>query len=471
MTSVTAMPPASTGLGVVIPTLNEAGTLPALLHDLGRLPGPPPVVVADGGSTDGTRELASSEGARVVQAPRGRATQMNVGAAALATPWILFVHADCRMPEGARQALVRFLGDPAPAHAAHFRFRLDGSGPLWRSIEWGQRLRERLTGMVYGDQGLLVHRSRWEAMGGIPELAVMEDVETVRRLRESGGIVRLDAPLITSPRRYREEGPLRAWLRNATLITLYRLGADADRLARWYPPRDGGRQHEGAPSRGVSPSRATLVVFAKAPRPGQVKTRLAAALGEEEAAGLYRRMGRRIVDGLRGGPFRTVVHFAPADAEAELRGWLGEDELDFRPQVAGDLGMRMSAAFEEAFRRAERVCIVGTDAPGLDRGRVEKALSLLDDPSGADAVFGPALDGGYYLLALRRPAPELFRDIPWSTSRVLELSLARAEASGLRVRMLDVLNDVDRPQDIPSHLLTGSTVPSATPSAGAPLPP
>jgi rSAM/selenodomain-associated transferase 2/rSAM/selenodomain-associated transferase 1 len=474
MTSAASRMPASPRLGVVIPTLNEADTLPALLHDLRRLPGPATVVVADGGSSDGTRRLAASQGVRVVEAPRGRATQMNVGAAALSTPWILFLHADCRMPQDAREALFRFLEDPSPAHAAHFRFRLDAAGLAWRLIEWGQHLRERLTGMAYGDQGLLLHRSRWEAMGGIPEVTIMEDVEAVRRLRRSGGITTLDAPLLTSPRRYREEGLLRAWVRNAILVTLYRLGTDPDRLAHWYPPRNGGRRGRGAPGGGSGPgvpsSRATLIVFAKAPRPGQVKTRLAATLGHEEAARLYRRMGRRIVNGLRSGPFRTVVHFAPAAAEAELKGWLGEEGLEFRPQVAGDLGTRMAAAFDEAFRRSERVCIVGTDAPGLNRTRVNTALSLLDDPPGADAVFGPALDGGYYLLALRRPAPELFRNIPWSTSSVLELSLARAAESDLRVRMLDVLNDVDHPEDIPSHLLTHPTTATVKTPTGAPLP-
>lgn len=442
-------------LGIVVPTLNEVDHLPLLLSDLDRLPFPTRILVADGGSTDGTVELAREAGVRTVRAPRGRASQMNVGAASLSTPWLLFLHADCRLPAQTGAALRRWLADPPPEEAAHFDFRLDADGPWWRLIEGGQRIRERVTGMAYGDQGLLLSRRRWSAIGGIPELPIMEDVETVRRLRRSGGLQRIGAPLITSARRYREEGPFRGWLRNAALVTLYHLGVSPDRLSRWYPPRNGtAAREEVGPSGGSSTP--VVLVFAKAPRPGRVKTRLAGELGHERAAAIYRRMGRHIVDELRDGPFRIFVYHAPADAEAEMRRWLGSEGLEFRPQGEGDLGRRMARAFDEAFREAERVCIVGTDIPGLTRQRVSRALALLDAPPGCDAVFGPARDGGYYLLALRRPLPQLFQEIPWSTSHVMEESLTRAREAGLSVLTLDVLSDVDRPEDVPPALLTAT---------------
>jgi hypothetical protein len=114
----------------------------------------------------------------------------------------------------------------------------------WRTIEWGQRFRERLTGLAYGDQGLLLSRTRFDALGGIPDLPVMEDVEAVRRLRRSGGISRIEAPVVTSVRRYQEEGLVLGWLRNVALISLYQAGVSPRRLARWYRPR---RWVEGAP--------------------------------------------------------------------------------------------------------------------------------------------------------------------------------------------------------------------------------
>ena len=374
---------------------------------------------------------------------------MNVGAASTSAPWLLFLHADSRLTPEACSALVAWLSEPPPEEAATFRFQLDAKGPWWRFLEHGQRLREQLTGLAYGDQGLLLSRSRWQALGGIPEIPLMEDVEAVRRLRRTGGLRTLDAPLLTSARRYRKEGPLFGWLRNATLLSLYGSGVPPERLARWYRPHRAESRpgpEEGFPA--PAPDASLLLVFAKAPRPGGVKTRLAAGIGEDEAARLYRAMGREIVDRVRGGPFRVRVCHTPADAGDEVRDWLGTEGLEFAPQCEGDLGERMADAFDQAFRSADRVAIIGTDVPALDAGHVERAFVLLEGEEGCDAVFGPARDGGYYLLALRRPAPALFEGIPWSTGEVLERSLARAEAEGLGVRTLTALADIDRPEDL-----------------------
>lgn len=225
-------------LGVVIPTLNEEARLPDLLGDLEALESLSQVVVVDGGSVDRTVPIAEELGARVIRSERGRGRQMNAGARALSTQWLLFVHADSRIPPGTSQALDDWIRDPAPCRAAHFGFRLDESGPWWWVIERGQRIRERLTGLAYGDQGLLVSRERFSGVGGFPEEPLMEDVAVVRRLRRTGGLHRIEAPLITSTRRYRKEGPFRAWARNAGLILLYSMGVSPSRLSRWYRPRD-----------------------------------------------------------------------------------------------------------------------------------------------------------------------------------------------------------------------------------------
>jgi rSAM/selenodomain-associated transferase 1 len=203
----------------------------------------------------------------------------------------------------------------------------------------------------------------------------------------------------------------------------------------------------------ASSSNRTLVIFAKAPRPGEVKTRLAASMGNLEAARIYRVMGRAIVDELRGGDYRTVVFFDPAEAKQELINWLGGEHVEFHPQPGGDLGDRIRKGFEIGFDGGGPVCVVGTDAPGISRKTIEQAFAILDEAGGADSVFGPALDGGYYLVALRRPAPELFSKIPWSTSGVLALTLERAATLGLASALLTPLADVDRPEDVPPGLL------------------
>ena len=233
-------------LGVVIPTIDEAGHLPGLLADLAEVPLALRIVVSDGGSADETLDLARARGALCLSGPRGRAAQMNAGARALDTPWLLFLHADSRLPPASRSALVSTLRSGNGPEAAYFPFRLRGRGWFWRLVEAGQRMRERLTGLVYGDQGLLVRREVFEAVGGYPELPLMEDVEMVRRLRRSGGIERLAGPLVTSPRTYRLLGRWKVWLRNGAAISLYLAGVAPERLVRWYPERfpasDNGRR-------------------------------------------------------------------------------------------------------------------------------------------------------------------------------------------------------------------------------------
>lgn len=200
-----------------------------------------------------------------------------------------------------------------------------------------------------------------------------------------------------------------------------------------------------------------LLVFVKAPDPGRVKTRLARELGDQEAARIYRRMGRRVVEGLEGGPYRMVIYFDPADAGARIREWLGGSGMEFLAQPPGGLGDRLAHAFEWGFARAEQVCVVGTDIPDLDRTVVASAFEALGGPPGTDAVFGPAVDGGYYLLALCTKAPGLFEGIPWSTDRVLATSLGRADAAGLAVHLGPTLADVDHPSDVPPSLRSSPT--------------
>jgi rSAM/selenodomain-associated transferase 1 len=189
-----------------------------------------------------------------------------------------------------------------------------------------------------------------------------------------------------------------------------------------------------------------LIVFVKAPRPGAVKTRLASRLGEGRAAALYRALAEEQVrrTAPRADEYERRFFFDPPEARAELADWLGPQA--YVSQGEGDLGARLVAAFAEVFARgARRAAVIGTDVPWMSRDDVLEALESLDH---ADLAIDPATDGGYYLLALRRAEPELFRDIPWSTSGVLEATLARAAARGLGVNVLRTLGDVDTLDDL-----------------------
>lgn len=222
-------------LGVVIPTLNEERYLPGILEDLGRLPDATDIVVVDGGSGDGTLEVARRAGVRTVTAPRGRASQLNAGARAVAGDWLCFLHADVRFPADARRDLIETLRTGC-LDAAVWRLAIDGRGLALRVMELGAFLRDQLGGLPYGDQGLVVRREVFDQVGGFSALPIMEDVAMVRALRRHVQVRRFASAVRVSPRRWQRQGPWRTWLQNIALITGFLAGVPAHRLARWYPP-------------------------------------------------------------------------------------------------------------------------------------------------------------------------------------------------------------------------------------------
>ncbi|MDE2762935.1 MAG: TIGR04283 family arsenosugar biosynthesis glycosyltransferase [Gemmatimonadota bacterium] len=440
----------SAKVGVVVPALDEADYLSHLLEDLSRLRLEHVVLVVDGGSRDGTVAAARAAGAGVMRSRRGRARQMNAGARGLRSPWLFFVHADSRLGEGALRAIEDHVRADRP-EAGYFRLLISHPHFHYRIIERGQRVREWLSSLVYGDQGLLIRRDLFLASGPYPDEPIMEDVVLNRRLRRAGRLIRLPAAISTSPRRYEEEGRLNAWLRNVGLVSRFLAGTRPSDLAARYPARTrGGAGADDAEIAGDA-TEATLLVFAKAPRPGEVKTRLARSLGRagspdhDAAAALYRRMGRLIVDRVAEAPAIVTVCYDPPGAEAEVRDWLGPGPERFWEQGAGDLGERISRMFARALECSRRAVVIGTDTPAVGAATVARALAALDT---ADVVLGPSRDGGYYLMALREPCPALFRGIAWSTEAVLRETAARARERGLRVTLLEVESDVDTAADL-----------------------
>lgn len=201
-----------------------------------------------------------------------------------------------------------------------------------------------------------------------------------------------------------------------------------------------------------------LIVFAREPLPGKVKTRLAASLGDRDAAELYETMLQDVLKGVRRlNDVDTVVYWA---CEEESLPWLAEKyRCRSRRQSPGNLGQRMEGAFGEMFADGcELCCIIGSDAPDLPLPYLQEAFRLLASPQ-SDAVIGPCRDGGYYLLGMRRVWPELFRDIPWGSSTVLDRSLAAAEGSGVSVSLLPAWQDIDTLEDLQAYReRTGETI-------------
>lgn len=186
-----------------------------------------------------------------------------------------------------------------------------------------------------------------------------------------------------------------------------------------------------------------LILFVKAARVGAVKTRIAETMGAGKACEIHRELVRTVLAQLA--TLREVqLRFAPDDAAAEIAAWL-QAGWTSAPQGEGDLGARLERAFAEAFASgAERVVIVGSDCPELKSGDVRTAWKELKSH---DVVVGPAIDGGYWLIGLRAPHAELFRDIAWSSDQVLGQTLGRAKGKGLKIQLLRILSDVDTEAD------------------------
>jgi rSAM/selenodomain-associated transferase 2 len=221
-------------LSVVVPVLDDARHLATLLSELAQdCPGVE-VIVADGGSRDGSLAIAArSPTVRLLSSGRGRARQMNAGAAVATGADLLFLHADTRLPPGAAEAVRRALAEPGVAYG-RFDVRFDTARPVFRLIAGLMNLRSRLTGICTGDQAIFVRRAAFEAVGGFPEIALMEDIALTRRLKRVGRAAALALRVTTSARKWEQEGVARTIVLMWTLRALYFCGVGPDRLHRWY---------------------------------------------------------------------------------------------------------------------------------------------------------------------------------------------------------------------------------------------
>lgn len=231
-------------LSIVIPTLDAGAHLDACFDaldeghkaalDQGMEVPETEVVVVDGGSADDTRAIAERRGIRAITAPRGRGPQLAEGARAAGGDWLLFLHADTRLALGWMAAVAGFANNPANRDkAAAFRFALDDDSPAARRLERLVAWRCRVLALPYGDQGLLISRRLYEALGGYGPDPLMEDVALVTRIGRER-LRFLDVPAVTSAQRYRKGGYLSRPLRNLGCLGLYYLGLPTPLIARLY---------------------------------------------------------------------------------------------------------------------------------------------------------------------------------------------------------------------------------------------
>jgi rSAM/selenodomain-associated transferase 2 len=221
-------------LSAIIPTLNAAATLAQPLAALRGAAIVTEMIVVDGGSCDETVSLSRAAGARVIEAARGRGTQLAAGAGAASGDWLLFLHADCGLEAGWEGAVRAFCAAPhADGRAGYFDFALDDPAPWARRMERIVAWRCRNFALPYGDQGMLIARSLYDTVGGFAPLPLMEDVDLVRRLGRRR-LAPIGGRCIASARRYRQDGYGRRALRNLFCLSLYFAGVAPHRIARIY---------------------------------------------------------------------------------------------------------------------------------------------------------------------------------------------------------------------------------------------
>lgn len=223
-------------LSVIVPVLNEASGIVACLETLQPLRRRGhEVIVVDGGSRDGTAEISKLFADRVCVTSRGRSRQMNVGARRANHEVLLFLHGDTLLPDQADGLITEAITKTGKVWG-RFDVRLSGEHILLRLIEVLMNLRSRLSGIATGDQAIFVKREVFEAIGGYPEIDLMEDIALSKRLKEYSRPICLFQKVITSSRRWEEKGCLRTILLMWYLRLAYFLGADPNRLARFYYP-------------------------------------------------------------------------------------------------------------------------------------------------------------------------------------------------------------------------------------------
>jgi len=221
-------------VSVIIPTLNEAGILGETLGRVRRHE-PYEVIVADGGSVDGTLEIAGNHPSRIIQSPPGRAVQMNSGARAARGDLLVFLHADSTLDPEGYQKMVDSMKNPLLVGGA-FSLHIDSPRFPFRVISTLANFRARYLNLVYGDQAIFVRTRVFHEAGGFSPLPICEDMEFFRRLGKQGDLILLREKAATSARRWLAEGIAFTTLRNTIIAGLFLMGFSPNILSKWYLP-------------------------------------------------------------------------------------------------------------------------------------------------------------------------------------------------------------------------------------------
>lgn len=420
-------------ISVIIPVFKEEDRINAAIDSLVKMKGDHPVeiIVVDGAPDGSTIQCIKEPTVITMTAGKGRAVQMNKGAAKAAGDILLFLHADTTLPEKGFDK-IKAVMETGKYAAGAFNYDIDSRNLFLRFIYYTSYLRSKISRITYGDQGIFIGKDYFEKIGGYPEIPIMEEVELMKKIKKNKDkIFILKDGVKTSARRYEEEGIIYGWLRNHRLRILYFFGVSPQRLVKYYPDTRRKKQ-----------SKCGLVLFLKYPQKGMIKTRLAKSIGDTLTLRLYECFIRDMLDKLISLPYDLHIFVAPADKVTAMNQWLGRD-LPVHGQEGGDLGERMKQTFEKMFQLGYESCVLmGSDCPDLPGSVLSDAFEGLKT---AEAVIAPAVDGGYYLIGFRQPhfCESVFQNMAWSTDRVFQRTMEIFNQEKISVKILQEWWDVD----------------------------
>lgn len=415
---------------IIIPTFNEEYFLEKNLKLLSSFEEEFEIIISDGGSTDRTLDVAKGKNVKVINSPKGRGTQLNAGAKAANGEFLIFLHADTFLPDNAFDLIKEFFADSSHK-ICRFLLGFDFNHKLLDLYSRFSRYDTQLT--RFGDSAIIIRKTFFDELGGFENRETFEDVEFLKRASHFGRINILNASVTSSSRRFIQNGIIKKQLVNLLIFIGYFLNVNSLTLSRMFNKKLKNRTD-------------SIIIFVRYPRKGQVKTRLAKTTSSEFALNFYKLCAENLIRNIKKVPsVNRCIFYSNKNEKKEVINWLGS-KLLFAPQEGDDLGSRMKNAFEKVFSAgSQKVIIVGTDIPDLSKEIIMKAFEMLDS---YDVVIGPAKDGGYYLLGMKKMNAELFEKIEYSTSSVLSETMTKIKELNLYHHLLPELNDIDTEKDL-----------------------
>ena len=417
-------------ISIIIPVLNDVRGLRQTLASLVTEKEGHEVLVVDGGSIDGSTQLArETSWAKLVKADGGKGACLNAGTVAAKGDILMFLYPGTSLERGWSKAVEQAAAAEGFGLGC-FKLHVDSSNPLYRLIDGAAWLRTKLFQLPRAGQAMFVKRDNVEQGRAFLDLPAFEDLDLARRLKHQGKVVQLPLAAINTVHRWTWRGPVHKAFADAASFWKLLGGAQPSELARF-----GDEPHEA------------LVMFVKNPVPGDVKPWLNDVVGEERAARIYRRSIEEILNTAQRAHVeaKTYVFYRPQNGREDMHRWLG-DRAMLVAQKGRNNSDRRAHALDLLFERAvEKAVLLGNHCPAMTDRHITEAVYALER---ADVVVGPTDDGGCYLVGIHRKHRDLLVDLAWEPDGLYEELTDVLNRERIGYVTLDTLHDFDSVDDL-----------------------